>query len=579
MTKLWKLHSPSPKAAQFAHDTGLPLLEAQLLLNRGIANPEATRSFLTPRLADLTDPSLLVDMDPAVNVIADVMERGENITIYGDHDADGLTSTALLLNLFAGIGRPAFFYIPDRLTEGHGLNREAVEKIARERGGLLITVDCGTSGHGEIALASELGLKTVVTDHHQVPGNFRRLCPVVNPHRPDSSFPFKDLAGVGLAFLLAVALRRALRERGWFKKTPEPDLKPYLDLVALGTVADMVPLLDLNRILVSRGIEEMKASRWPGMQAIQEVSAVEPSGVTCRDLAFKIAPRLNASGRMGAPETGIKALTTGETPLARTFAGQLDAMNSHRQTIEREILEKIGETLPNETDLKERRALVISGKGWHRGVLGLVASRLKDKYHRPVLVLCIENGMAIGSGRSIEGFDLYKALTRLEPLLEKYGGHTRAAGLTLKASNIRALDEEMEGLARSTLSEGDLVPVIEADAEVALSELDHESLQSIERLAPFGSGNPPPLFYGRSFEVVASRVVAEKHLKLRVRQGAMTREAIGFNLGNKHPLKGKIVDMMFTPEINHWQGHERIQLKIEDIEETEKNKDVRRVWA
>ena len=444
MTKLWKLRPPSRQAPQFAHDIGLPILEAQLLLNRGISNTEAARSFLSPRLVELTDPSLLTDMDPAVDVIADAMERGENITIYGDHDADGLTSTALLLNLFAGFGRPASFYIPDRLTEGHGLNRAAVARIARERGGLMITVDCGTSGHEELALASELGLKAVVTDHHQIPGNFPRLCPFVNPHRPDSSFPFKDLAGVGLAFLLAVALRRSLRERGWFRKTPEPDLRPYLDLVALGTVADMVPLLDLNRILVSRGIEKMKTSRWPGIQAIQQVSAVEPSDVTCYDLAFKFAPRLNASGRMGDPETGVRALTTGEPPLARTLAGQLDAMNLHRQTIEREILEKIEETLVTEAGLKKRRALVISGKGWHRGVLGLVASRLKDRYHRPVLVLCIENGMATGSGRSIEGFDLYRALARLDPLLEKYGGHTRAAGLTLKASNIHALGEEME---------------------------------------------------------------------------------------------------------------------------------------
>jgi len=574
MTIRWKVRPPSPRTPQFARDIGRTLLEAQLLLNRGITDVASARSFLKPKLSELADPSLLIDMDPAVDMIVQTMGRGENITIYGDFDADGLTSTALLLNLFSSFGTPASFYIPDRFQEGHGLNPGAVAKIARDKGGLMITVDCGTSGHEELVLASELGLKTVVTDHHQVPAHFLPVCPVVNPNRYDCSFPFKDLAGVGLAFFLAVALRRALRERGWFRKRQEPDLRSYLDLVALGTVADMVTLVDQNRILVSRGLEEMKSTRWPGVQAIQEISEVDPSGITGYDLAFKFAPRLNASGRMGQAEKGVRTLTTGDRTLALTLARQLDTMNLHRRTIEQEILEQIEETLLTESDLEDRKTLVLSGKGWHKGVLGIVASRLKEKYHRPVLVLDIENGNATGSGRSIEGFDLYGALLKLEHLLEKYGGHTRAAGLTLKASNIRALAEEMEDLARETLKDEDLLPAIEADAEATLSEWDTEALRRMGSLAPFGRGNPDPLFYGRALEVIESRIVAEKHLKLKVRQGNVTREAIGFDLAKNHPLEGKTIDMIYTPEINHWQGNERIQLKIADLEETGKNRRV-----
>ncbi len=543
-------------------------------MNRGIADMAAAKSFLTPRLGELTDPSLLIDMEPAVDMIVRTMAQGENITIYGDFDADGLTSTALLMNFFLSFGAPVSYYIPDRFQEGHGLNPAAVTKIARERRGLMITVDCGTSGQEELILASDLGLKTVVTDHHQVPARFLPVCPVVNPHRKDSDFPFRDLAGVGLAFFLAVALRRALRERGWFRKNREPDLKSYLDLVALGTVADMVPLLEQNRILVSRGLEEIKTSRWPGIQAIQEISKVEPSQITCYDLAFKFAPRLNASGRMGQAEKGVRALTTLDQNLALALAGQLDTLNLRRQTIEQEILEKIEQTFLSAIDLKDRRTLVLSGKGWHRGVLGIVASRLKEKYHRPVVVLNIENGIAFGSGRSIEGFDLYGAFLKLEHLLGKYGGHKRAAGLTLKARDIPAFIEEMEGLARETLSHEDLRPIIEADAAVTLAEWDSAALREIEGLAPFGQGNPDPLFYTRAVEVVESRIVGEKHLKLKLRQERVTREAIGFGLAEKHPLAGKFIDMIYTPEINHWQGFERIQLKIIDLEDTGKNRRV-----
>jgi single-stranded-DNA-specific exonuclease len=566
MTSLWKLRSPSPLAPQLARETGLTLLEAQLLINRGIVDTPAAAAFLEPRLSGLSDPMLLTDMDRALDLIVCAMENRDPVTIFGDFDADGLTATALLLHLFSTLDVPASYYIPNRLTEGYSLNPAALRKIAAKGGGLLITVDCGTSNRDEIALAGELGLRVVVTDHHRVPEDFRPPCPVINPHRPDSPFPFRDLAGVGVAFFLAAALRRALRERGWFATSPEPDLRDHLDLVALGTVADMVPLVGQNRILVRAGLEKMQNSRRPGIMAIREIAEIGPEEITSLDLAFRMAPRLNASGRLGDAETGLTILTTDEPDHARVLAKRLNAMNGRRQIIEQEIIREIEETEIFSGDLEDRRALCVSGKGWHKGVLGIVASRLANRYHRPALVLNIEDGLATGSGRSIEGFDLYRALEGLEHLLVRFGGHSQAAGLTLRASNLDALAGGLEGIARDALGSGDLVPSIDIDAEVTLPALTLETVNRMESLSPFGSGNPEPVFSIQTLEVMESMVVGERHLKLKVRQGDAMAEAIGFGLAGRHPVTDR-VDMVFSPTIDRWQGHKKIQLRIIDLEE------------
>ena len=568
MTKVWKVKPPSPQASQLAHETGLSILETQLLINRGISDIGSVRSFLSPRLSNLMNPMILKDMDIAIELIVSAIEKRRNIAIYGDYDADGLTATALLLNFFSNLHIPVSFHIPNRFKEGYGLNPGAIEKMAKSDVALIITVDCGTANRRELGMAIRLGMKVVVTDHHQVPKDFEPICPVINPHRPDSSFPFKHLSGVGLAFFLAVAIRAALRERGFFKKRPEPDLKDYLDLVALGTVADMVPLLDQNRILVRSGIERMKTSRWPGINAIQKISRIVPSDITPYDLAFKIAPRLNAPGRMGDAEIGVIALTTDKASIANDLAKQLNVMNGKRQTIEKNILEQIEKTSILKEDLENRKTLVLSGNDWHRGVLGIVASRLINKYYRPTLVLDIQDGMAYGSGRSIDGFNLYAALARLGHLFEKFGGHYHAAGFTLKANNIEVLARELEILAQDELSEHHLIPAIEIDAEMNLTDLSLETINSITSLTPFGEGNPEPLFYARSLEVIASRVVGENHLKLRVRQGGNVVEAIGFGLSERHPIEDRI-DIVFTPEINRWQGDEKIQLRIIDLKVTD----------
>ena len=574
---IWRLLPLSPQASQLAFETGISPLKAQLLLNRGISDCNSATSFLLPRLSDLADPMLLKDMDHAVDLIMETIGNREQIAVFGDYDADGITSTALLLNFFTELGIPLSFYIPNRLNEGYSLNPQALKKLAETGVRLIITVDCGISNRKEIEMAKDLGMKVVVTDHHQIPEDFDPICPVINPNRYDSLFPFKALAGVGVTFFLVIALRSCLRDRRWFiESRPEPDLKQYLDIVALGTVADMVPLTDQNRILVRSGIEVMKKSIWPGINAMKEISGIGTRRLSSYDLAFKLAPRLNAPGRLGDSTTGLTTLTTTSESIAMENAGRLNSMNVHRQRIEEAIFKEIEESIINKFDLKDRRTLVIAKEGWHQGVLGVVASRLLDRYYRPALILTIREGMATGSGRSIDGFNLHRSMTRLNHLFEKFGGHYHAAGCTLKASNIEALAEGLEEIARKELREEDLVPAIDIDAEVSLPELTFDIVSDLRSMEPFGSGNPEPLFYCGNLEVVHSRVIKERHLKLKVRQGGTMMEAIGFGLSDIHPLEGRTVNMVFTPEINEWNGYKTIQLRITDLELSgEKSKLVR----
>jgi len=566
MKKVWKLKAPSPQAETLSREAGLSLLMAELLIHRGIHESRHAQTFLSPRLSHLVPPSELKDMDRAVEMILHSIESREKITIYGDFDADGLTATALLLNFFGSLDVPVSYYVPNRLTEGYGLNSRAVEKIAEGGTGMIITVDCGISDAKEISLAGMLGMKTIVTDHHQLPEGFEPLCPVINPHRPDSVFPFRYLAGVGLAFFLAAGVRSALRERGWFRTRPEPDLKKYLDLVALGTVADMVPIQDQNRVLVSAGIEKMRDSLSPGLHAIAEMASVVPSKITPYDIAFKMAPRLNASGRLGSAEMCVVTLTTTQPQVAQKLARELEAMNSQRQSIERAILECIEDEISSKGIPEDQRTLIFWGKDWHRGVLGIVASRLLEKYHRPVMVLSIQDGIASGSGRSIGGFNLYQALCHLRSHLRRFGGHDHAAGLALDVSHLQEFSSAIEGLAQNHLTPEDLITTLEIDAETTLREMDLETVRRLEAMAPFGPANPEPLLCARNVTILESRVVGDKHLKAKVKQNGAVVEAIGFRLWESHPLQGKTVNMAFTPEIDRWQGRERVQLKMIDLE-------------
>ncbi len=565
----WILEEPAPGAPHLAREAGISPLQAQILLRRGIDTPVAAGRFLSPRLADLPPPGLLEDMDRAVDRVLRAARKALPITVYGDYDADGLTATALLVRFFTDLDLPAFPYVPDRLEEGYGLNRDAVDRIAETRGGLLITVDCGTGNLEEVRHASSRGMDVVITDHHRVPDDFEPPCPFLNPKRPDCAFPFRGLAGVGVAFYLAAAVRAAMREEGWFRSRPEPDLRPYLDLVALGTLADMVPLLEENRRLVSAGMEVMKASRWPGVIALQTLTGVEPDRVSPEDVAFRLAPRINAAGRLGEPRTGLDLLLTSDPVSARRLAERLHTLNDRRQSLERAVLARIESELLSDEAVEDRKVLVLHGEGWHQGVLGIVASRIAVRYGRPTVVLDVRDGIATGSGRSVDGFDLHGALENLDDLFLRFGGHRHAVGLSLEERHIDRLIEGMEAAALDRLAEGDPVPALRVEAELPLGDVTKETIEEIQRLGPFGSGNPEPLFLAWGLDVLESRIVGDRHLKLRVACGGRELDAIGFDQGHLHPLRGATMSVVYHPRVNRWNGVESLQLNIRALDPVE----------
>ncbi len=565
--KVWKIKQPSPFTSKLASETDLTPLQAQLLINRGLTDKESVQAFLQPLLADMADPMLMKGMRGGLSLILKAIHKQDRITIFGDYDADGLTATAVLYNFFLSINVPVSYYIPDRLNEGYGLSNRAIEKISKDGTHLIITVDCGISNEREISFAQSLGMDVVVTDHHQVPDDFNLDCPAINPHQSGCHFPFKSLAGVGVAFFLTVAIRAELREKGRFKSQPEPDLKEYLDLVALGTVADRVPLTGQNRLLVNHGIDIMAGTRWAGIKAMMEVADLKDGEISSEDLAFKIAPRLNAPGRIGETHLGIQVLTTQDAISVKNLALRINAANIKRQGIERDIFDRIEDMIKMGGGIRDRRILFLGEEEWHKGVLGIVASKLIDKYYRPSLVFSIRDGLAVGSGRSIDGFNLFWAMNRFPQLFEKFGGHSHAAGFTLKTENLETLEIELNSLAKEILREEDLTPSISVDAELALNSISNETIQQIRSLSPFGAGNPEPVFVARSLEVLDARVVGGRHLKFKVRQAGEGKplEAIGFGMGERYPLEGKTVNMVFTPELNRWQGYENIQLKVVDM--------------
>jgi single-stranded-DNA-specific exonuclease len=564
--KIWQVKAEPSKASWLAQKLGVSRLLATLLLNRDIATPDLAASFLSPRLADINDPFLLKDMDRAVELIVNAIAGGKRITIYGDYDADGLTATALLVDFLSKLNAPVSFYIPHRLEEGYGLSERAIRMIAQGGSELVITVDCGISSPSEIALARSLGLEVVVTDHHQIPVDFQPICPTINPLRPDSAFPFRDLAGVGVALYLAIAIRSSLRDRGYFNSAPEPDLKRSLDLVAIGTVADIVPLVGENRIFVTRGLTALMEDSGPGIKALREVSGIRKDQVlTTEDIAFKLAPRLNALGRLESAGAAVRMLTTATESEAESIAKRMDFLNARRQAIESKIALESREKIEKMGDLDTRRTLVLFDQKWHRGVVGIVASKIVDQYYRPTLILAAEGELLKGSGRSIDGFNLYEALTELRDLLVHFGGHHYAAGLSLPAKKAREFSERFEEIARNKIGPDLLMPRVEVDAALDLDALTPQLLNELEMLMPYGYANPQPLFCAGPLEVVSSRVVGESHLRMKVRQRGIIFDCIAFGKAQLHPLDGRSVELLFQAGTNTWQGIESLQLTVVDI--------------
>lgn len=552
-----------PRAARLASALGLHPLAARVLVGRGHAEPADAEAFLAAPLADLPDPFAMKGMDRAVARIVRAVEDSERIALYGDYDVDGVTSTALLAGFLRACGADVLTYVPHRLTEGYGLNSAAVERLAREGARLLVTLDCGITAAPEVRAAAALGVDAVVVDHHTAPLELPAAAAILNPHQPGCAYPTKDLAAVGVAFNLAMALRKALRDRGRFGAArPEPNLKEALDLVALGTVADVVPLVGANRILVRWGLDALSASRRAGIRALKRVAGIaEGAAVSAGQVGFRLAPRINAAGRLDDAGRGVRLLLEDDAARAEALARELDRENQARQEIERTILEEA--THDAAARVKGgARGLVLARDGWHAGVVGIVASRIVERFHRPAVLVALAEGAGKGSGRSIEGFHLHEALEACAGHLTRFGGHRHAAGVTVERSRLAPFREAFEAHAASRLREEDLVPRCRIDGWVGEGEVDGRAAVDLARLGPYGAGHPEPVFALRGTTARARTVGAGgAHLKLAL--GRL--DAIGFGMGDRLAVCGGPVEAAFTVGLDEWDGAPRLQLKLRDV--------------
>lgn len=540
---------------------GVPSLIARILLNRGLSGHEDILAFLEPNLERLHPPFALPDLEKAAARLGEAVRQGEAVAVYGDYDVDGLTSTCLLHQFLQELGLPCLTYIPDRLQEGYGLKIPALQELSRHVR-LLITVDCGISDAAEVAWAKAQGLEVIVTDHHELPPELPPALAVVNPKRGGEDYPFADLAGVGVALLLALGVRAHLREKGWFKKHPEPNLRSYLDLVALGTAADVAPMVGENRILVRQGLKVLEESRRPGLVALKEVAGLEGKPISYRDAVFRLAPRLNAAGRLGQARGALELLLNNDLAQARTQARCLTDLNRQRQGLEEKVLRQ-ALTLLRAPGMMDRRVWVLAGEGWHPGVLGIVAARLAEGHHRPVALVSLTDGRGRGSARSVEGFHLFRGLNACQGVLQRFGGHQFAAGFEVAAGDLELLQEGLEQAFEQQVGPEPLRPTLKVDAQVELGELDSQFYHHLERLRPFGPGNPEPVLACAGVECLTSRVVGEKHLKVRLAQNGCLTEAIAFDMASCHPLSGAL-EVALSPRFSFFRGRLHPELRLLD---------------
>ncbi|MBF0272282.1 MAG: single-stranded-DNA-specific exonuclease RecJ [Magnetococcales bacterium] len=571
--KMWRLRAlTTDHHRQLARESGLHGLFAAILADRGLESVLEVERYLRPLLSHLVDPMGLRDMDKAVARLVRMVEQGEPCAIFGDYDVDGVTSCALLYRYFAALGQAPRIYIPDRMSEGYGPNEPALRTLHAEGIQVVITVDCGITAFEPMQAAAKIGLDVIVTDHHQAREILPDAVAVINPNRLDDPFPHKELAGVGVAFYLVLALNRALRERGWFQSPRvEPDLKSVLDLVAVGTIADVASLTGLNRPLTAVGLRVASADTRQGLVALMAVARLRGS-LSAGQVGFQIGPRINAGGRLGQGALGAELLITDDATRAEEIAQTLEQYNHERQQLEKKILQESIAQVESQGLAERRLGLVVAGQGWHQGVVGIVASRLVERYHRPVVVMAMDaDGGGKGSGRSIPGVDLLAAVTRCEPLLRGFGGHRAAAGLTLIPGELDALIECFDRAVREGNPPELFQPVLRVDGECPLGDVDLELVGRLERLQPFGRGNPEPVWVARNVRVLDPRVLNERHVRCQL---ADTRDAvvdaIAFGvlpgpLGQGMLHATARVDVAGTLSINRYNHRERVQFIIKDV--------------
>ncbi|MFZ5519473.1 MAG: single-stranded-DNA-specific exonuclease RecJ [Candidatus Zhuqueibacterota bacterium] len=547
---------------KFAQLLNVPEIIAQILITRGIDTYDKAKLFFRGNIDNLYDPFLLNGMQSAVDRIIKAIQQNEKIRIYGDYDVDGITSVSMLFLLLRNLGATVDFYIPHRVREGYGISRQGIDEAHNVGVKLIISVDCGITALDEVEYSRQLGIDFIVSDHHEPGIELPNALSVLNPKCENSNYPFTELAGVGVAFKLAHALIRALN-------LDESLIHEYLEFVAIGSAADIVPLIDENRIFVKEGLTYLNQTRKPGLKALLQVTGMQHKSLGTGQVVFVIAPRINAVGRMGNAERAVELLTTTNFDRALQIANVLEMENKQRKNIDEETFRIAQQIVEEQFDLTSNYGLVLDQENWHPGVIGIVASRVVEKYHRPTVMISIENNIGKGSARSIPGFDIYLAIKDCEDLLLAYGGHKYAAGLTIEKEKIEEFRTRFNKLASQQLDEEALSPVLRINGEIRFSEINKRFIRLLKLFAPFGPQNMRPVFASKKLQVVGSpTIVGNNHLKFKVRQDGVVLDAIGFNLGDLiyriEPGESNL-DMAYVIEENTYMGRTNIQLRVKDL--------------
>lgn len=558
MKKKWQYYEQNKELVkQISEKHNISTLLAQILINRNIVDDSQIDIFLQPKRNDFHDPFLMLDMEKATDRIMQAIKNKEKTIIYGDYDVDGITSITVLKKFLQERGLETDYYIPNRLEEGYGLNVDAIQEIEQKKYKLMITVDCGVSGIEEIKLANSKGIETIVTDHHEQLDELPAAYAIINPKRRDNTYPFRGLAGVGVVFKLiqAISKKLGLDEKEYLK---------YLDIVCIGTISDIVPLVDENRVIAKLGLMLVECTKNIGLKEL--ISETKYKNIDSTMISFAIAPRINACGRMGKQEEALQLFLTENLEEAKEITKKLERYNSERQETEKNIFEQAIKKIETE-NLKELNSIVLASENWHHGVIGIVASRITEKFYKPTILICIEGDEGKGSGRSVPGFDLHQALVDSSQFLKKYGGHEMAVGLSLEKEKINDFKKYFEEISKAK-NVKQLIPVINIDCEITKKELNKKTIEQIKLLEPFGEKNKQPLVIYKNLKITSIRALSEgKHLKLMLKDDNEIVNAIGFNLGelSNEYLIGDKVDIVGTIETNAYNGQEQIQINLKDI--------------
>lgn len=558
MNKKWELNEANDVLInKISEEFNVSKLVANIIANKGLTNSDEIEVFLHPRRTDFHDPFMMPDMEKAVDRVVKAIETHEKVAIYGDYDVDGITSITVLKSFLKDRGFDVGEYIPNRLSEGYGINMEAVKKIAEEGYKLMITVDCGISAVEEVQYATELGIETIVTDHHEPGDEIPKALAVVDAKRKDNQYQCRNLAGVGVVFKLiqAISMRTGLEEKEYLK---------YLDIVCLGTISDIVPLTDENRVIVKLGLKLVQQTKNLGLKAILQSTGYNK--IDSIAISFGVAPRINACGRMGHQEDALNLFLSKDINDVNELSAKLNQYNKERQEIEKNIFAEAVKQIERD-NLENNTTITLLGKNWHHGVIGIVASKITEMYYKPSILLCEEDGIGKGSGRSIPGFDLYETLTECKDSIDRFGGHEMAVGITIDKEKFEEFREKFEEKAKEKHIE-EIIPILKIDSQLSLDEIDKQTVDSLKAIEPFGEENKNPLFLFKNLKIDSIRALTEgKHLKLTVKENKNIVNAIGFNLGtlaNEYKIGDK-VDIVGNLEMNSFNGVDSIQINIKDI--------------